>query len=200
VTTLTAPEARLFGGLQFREVDTTEDLTMIEGLAVPYGVQTNVGWYEEEMVAGVFAKSIREAARDLPFLLFHDGRSFPIGAANRWTERGDGLLGQWRIDSKDPIAQDAARKAKDGFLTGLSVGFQPTRSERIERDDEPFLIRRLEARLLEVSLVSTPAYVDAGVTLVRSLEGDTLPAESRNARHPRRDRWKAELERLKAGA
>ena len=200
MTTLTAPEAREFTGLRFREVDTTEDLTMIEGLAVPYGVETNVGWYIEEMAPGVFGKSIRESKRDLPFLLFHNGQVFPIGSASKWTERSDGLLGQWRIDSDDPIAQEAARKARDGFLTGLSVGFQPTRSERIDRDDEPLLIRRIEARLLEVSLVSTPAYVDAGVSLVRSLEGDTLPAESRNARHPRRDRWQRELERLRAGA
>lgn len=198
MTTLEAPESRLFAGLQFREVDTTEDLTMIEGLAVPYGVQTNVGWYFEEMVAGVFTKSIRESARALPFLLFHDGRSFPIGAATKWTERGDGLLGQWRIDSDDPVAQEAARKARDGFLGGLSVGFQPVRSERIDRDDEPFLIRRLEARLLEVSLVSTPAYVDAGVTLVRSLEAEALPAKGKST--PRRDQWQAELARLKAGA
>lgn len=196
---LTAPESRLFTKLEFRETDTTEDLSWIEGLAVPYGVVTNVGWYEEEMVAGLFAKSIREAAAALPLLLFHDGRTFPIGAAESWTERSGGLLGRWRVDTKDPLAQEAARKARDGFLPGLSVGFQPIRTERIERDDAPYLMRRVEARLLETSLVSTPAYKDATVKLVRSADGragDEGPPVPR----PRADAWRAELERMRAGS
>lgn len=199
INELVAPESRLFTSLEFRETDATESLSWIEGRAVPYGVVTNVGWYEEEMVAGVFTKSIREAASALPLLLFHDGRTFPIGAAESWTERGDGLVGRWRVDTKDPLAQEAARKARDGFLPGLSVGFQPVRTERIDRADQPFLMRRIEARLLETSLVSTPAYKDATVKLVRSVDGAAAGEQPRRPA-PRLARWQAELEQLRAGA
>ncbi|GAA4075725.1 HK97 family phage prohead protease [Nocardioides kongjuensis] len=198
MTELVAPESRLFTQLEFRETDTTEDLSWIEGLAVPYGIATNVGWYEEEMVAGVFAKSIREAASSLPLLLFHDGRTFPIGAAESWTERSNGLLGRWRVDTKDELAQQAARKARDGFLPGLSVGFQPIRTERIDRSDQPFLMRRIEARLLEVSLVSTPAYKDATVKLVRSADG-AGGGEQRPVARPRAEEWRRTLEQLRSG-
>lgn len=198
MTTLTtAPEQRLFAGLELRDVDTTETLSMIEGRAVPYNVRTNIGWYEEEFAASVFAKSIRESAIALPFLLFHDGRSFPIGVVDEWTEKADGLWGRWRLDTGDDMAMTAARKARDGFLGGLSVGFQPIRSEWTfaEGVGEMDRVLRKEARLLEVSLVSTPAYKDATVTMVRSGEGRRRP----EAGTPRLDAVRAELDKLRAG-
>lgn len=200
MTTLTAPEQRLFSGFKIRELDTTDSLSAIEGLAVPYGRVTDVGWYLEEFAVGAFTKSIKEAARDLPFLLFHDNRAFPIGAAESWTEDADGLRGVWRLDGSD-MAQRAAAQARDGLLTGLSVGFSPVRSEWIMAEDwHPDLapenkdrVIRQEARLLEVSLVSTPAYVDAGVTLVRSRDAKQHNTDVR----PALEAWKAELERLR---
>lgn len=200
MTTLTAPESRLFAGFQLRDLDTTDSLSMLEGVAVPYGRQTDVGWYLEEFIGGAFAKSIKEAARDLPLLLFHDNRAFPIGAADKWTETKDGLLGQWRLDGSD-MAQRAATQARDGLLTGLSVGFNPVRSEWTFAETwNPDLgpegkdsVKRIEARLLEVSLVSTPAYVDAGVTLVRSAEA----RRRSDAPRPALTAWKAELERIR---
>lgn len=200
--TTMAPENRLFTGLQLRDVDTTESLSMIEGKAVPYGVQTNTGWYLEDFAPKAFAKSITEAARDLPFLLFHDSRTFSIGAADEWKEEKDGLIGRWRLDGSD-MAQRAAQQAKDGFLTGLSVGFMPIRSTWTYPEDwNPDLgpehmdrVTRLEARLLEVSLVSTPAYAEAGVTLVRSADG--RQRKRAHGERPAVSGWRAELEKLR---
>lgn len=200
--TTMAPENRLFAGFQIRELDTTDSLSMIEGKAVPYGVQTNVGWYLEDFAAKAFAKSISEAARDLPFLLFHDNRTFSIGAADEWIEEKDGLVGRWRLDGSD-MAQRAAKQAQDGFLTGLSVGFQPIRSTWTYAEDwNPDLgaehmdrVTRLEARLLEVSLVSTPAYADAGVTLVRSADGANR--QRAHGQRPAVQAWRAELEKIR---
>lgn len=191
-----APESRLFAGLQLRAADATEALTRMEGMAVPYGVRTNVGWYEEEFAPGAFSKSIKEAARALPLLLFHDSRSFPIGAAEQWDERADGLWGVWRLDDSEE-AQRAARMARDGLMTGLSVGFQPIRSEWVfaEGVGEMDRVSRKEARLLEVSQVPTPAYKEAGVSLVRSGEG-----RRREGERPVLSAVRAELERMRAGA
>lgn len=176
---LRAPEVRTYPtrSLQVVDIETDSALRELRGRAVPYGEPSNVGWYIESFAPGAFAKSIRESARDLPLLLWHDSHAFPIGAASRWTETDDGLDGTWRLDDSD-MAQTAARQARDGFLTGLSVGFQPTpngsRWTLVDDDDwnpdEGVVdeVERTEARLLEVSLTPTPAYAGAGVTLVRS--------------------------------
>ena len=175
MTTMTMPEARLIGGLEFREVDTTDSLDWLEGMAVPYGRWANVGFYLESFGAGALGKSIKEAARALPINLFHDSMTFPIGSASEWKEEAGGLRGVWKLDGSTE-ARRAARAAKDGHLTGLSIEFQPIRSEwdwveEFNPDLGPAgmdKVVRVEARLGAVALVPTPAYVEAGVTLVRA--------------------------------
>lgn len=168
--TLRAPEVRTFPALEFRETSGTESGSFLEGRAVPYGEWTDVGWFMEQFSRGAFAKSIREAGNNLPLLLWHDNRSFPIGRSESWTEADGGLDAVWRIDTADPLAVEGARKAREGFLTGLSVGFVPMPERDTVEVDELALpwITRHEARLSEVSLTPTPAYAGAKVALVRS--------------------------------
>lgn len=169
-------EARVFG-LELREVETTDSLSMMRGMAVPYGEWANIGWFMESFVAGSLAKSIREAARRLPLNLFHDNRSFPIGSADSWDDEERGLFGTWRL-TDEIEAQRAARLALSGDLTGMSIEFSPIRSRWTEAMDwNPDLgpdhldkVERLEARLGAVALCQTPAYVSAGVQLVRSAD------------------------------
>ena len=180
---LTAPELRVFRGLELRDVD-ADGARWLEGRAVPYGTWQDVGWYMEMIKKGAFAKSIKEAARRLPLLLFHDSRSFPVGVSERWTETDDGLDVVWKLDTSER-AQEAARLASEGMLTGLSVGFQGIQAERTY-DDETGLswVERTEARLLEVSLTPTPAYAGAKVALVRSREphvNGSAPSRRRSA-------------------
>lgn len=201
-----APEGRLFAGVELRDVDTTESLSMIEGRAVPYGEWANIaGFFMESFGAGSLAKSIKEAARALPMNVFHDGKSFPIAAASKWTERGDGLWGQWTLDQDSEYAQEAARHAKAGRLTGLSIEFLPIRStwERVE-DWDPDRgpehmdrVTRLEARLAAVALVQSPAYVGAGVQLVRSAEARMRAEEGRSMGTPVLDAMRARTEALR---
>lgn len=171
----TAPESRVLPTvLELRDVDASKNY--LEGRAVPYGVPTSVGWYTEIVEAGCFAKSIREAARGLPLLLFHDSRNLGAlaGVSERWTEKSDGLHGLWRLEQTEE-AQQAARMAESGTLGYMSVGFQPIRSITTfsdDPDDDEMTITRVEARLLEVSLTPTPAYADAAVTKVRTMERD----------------------------
>ena len=175
--TLTAPEGRLFAGVEFREVETTADYSMLRGLAVPYNEWASIGWFLEEFSPGSLGKSIKEAARALPLNLFHENRTFPIGAASEWDETAAGLAGVWRLDGSE-MAQEAARLAEQGMLTGLSIEFGPIRSEWVEAEvwdpargpDYMDRVTRVEARLGAVGLVQTPAYVSAGVELVRSAD------------------------------
>lgn len=181
---LRAPEVRTFGAaLQVRDV--ASNLRELTGRAVPYGEKQNVGWYIESWKRGAFSKSIREAASRLPLLLWHDAQAFPVGMAREWDDTAAGLDGLWELADTE-LAQQAARQARDGFLTGLSVGFQlmPNGSRwTLVSDDEwdPSAgvvdeVERTEARLLETSLTPTPAFQGAQVTLVRSAD---VPREAR---------------------
>lgn len=200
MTTIT-PEARVFPDvLEIRNLETTDKLTRISGMAVPYGVQTDIGFYLESFAAGSLAKSIREAARALPLLLFHDDRSFPIGVAEEWREESDGLHGVWRLDGSE-TAQRAGQLAKDGLLSYMSVRFVPIRSEwTYVQDFAPDLgaahkdsVVRTEARLVETSLVSTPAYAGAAVKWVRTGER----ALSREASGKEIKGWREYLDRMR---
>jgi HK97 family phage prohead protease len=206
ITRPRAPEVRTYPAQTLRlvELDANRALSELHGRAVPYGVWTDVGWYEESIRAGAFHKSIREAARSLPLLLWHDNESWPIGVVRSWEDGDDGLDGVWTLDD-DERAQRAAKLARDGFLTGLSVGFQPMPTgshwEFVDEDawtrGERDRVERTEARLLETSLTPTPAYAGAAVSLVRSAD---KPHAADRARAPRRgelDHWRTILDELR---
>lgn len=170
-------EGRMFAtALQVDHVDTTLGYSMMEGRACPYSTWTTRWFCRESFAPGLFDKSIKESARALPLLLFHDASSWPIGHAVSWDSRDDGLWGVWKLDASAD-AQRAARMAADGHLAYLSVGYDPLLSEwelapsdAWNPDDAATLdkVTRIEARLVETSTVSTPAFKDAEITLVRS--------------------------------
>ena len=198
--TLAAPEVRTYPPtFELREMDGTDSGSMLSGLAVPYSEEfEDVGWYFERFRKGVFAKSIREAAKGLPLLMFHDSAKMPVGVSVEWREANDGLHGVWKIDTADPVAVEAARKARDGFLTGLSVGFAPIENgtTREYDDHDALYVTRTEARLLEVSLTPTPAYAGAQVQYVRSRETDT---RKRTVQRARLAEWQQYREAIRRG-
>lgn len=173
------------------DVDTNMRLTKMEGRAVSYVTLATRFWHRLHVGEGSLDKSIKEAARALPLLLFHDDAAFPIGNAHEWrSQSGDGLWGVWDID-EHPDAQRAARQARDGHMTGLSIGFeyllsswsQPPDDADWDSDDVlTWETRTLhEGRLLETSLLPAQAMPDAVVTEVLHHAGGT----------PELDRWKA---------
>jgi hypothetical protein len=178
------PESRLVPGrtVQLRDVSDRGNYTELVGIAVPYNRDADIGWFVESFAPGSLSKSIKEAARSLPLHLFHDDTTFPIGVARKWTELDTGLEGLWKLDDSD-LAQRAARMADGGedgepMLGYMSIRFSPIRSDWTYVEDwNPDLgpahkdrVVRTEARLLETSLVSTPAYKEATVSLVRTGE------------------------------
>jgi len=191
-------EGRIFtASLMLSDVDTTAGYTMMEGRACPYNVFTTRWWFMEQFAAGLFDKSIKESAAALPLLIFHDDMTWPIGHASEWRSDADGLYGVWKLDSSAE-AQRAARMAKEGHLSYLSVGYQPVLSdwEMTELDDwDPDdvatldKVTRREARLVETSVVSTPAFKDAEIQLVRSAEQGSRPRRHAEA-YPKLAVWR----------
>lgn len=196
--TLRAPEVRTFPALELRELEVTGSGPglWLEGRAVPYGEWTDVGWFMERFTRGAFAKSIKESAAGLPLLLWHDNRTFPIGVSTEWRESDAGLDGVWRLDQQDPLAVEGARKAKEGMLTGMSIGFgmMPERDD-VEIDDNglPWITRN-QARLMEVSLTPTPAYAGAKVSMVRSRQPRP---DQRRRRSAEFDSWRGWADSVK---
>jgi HK97 family phage prohead protease len=177
----------------------------LEGRAVPYDTWADIGWFVESHAAGSFKKSTREAAKAAPLLLFHDHSRFPVGHAERWAHEDDGLHGVWRLNDRAE-AQQAAVLAESGDLVGLSIGFQPIRSDWALVDDwNPDLgqdhkdrVLRTESRLLEVSLTPTPAFAEAMVTEVRAALAYTRAARQVFLGPRAVDHWRAEVERLRS--
>src|SRR5690606_27935055 len=59
-TTTATPERRTAQvGIQLRDAETTDSLTMLSGRAVPYGESADIGWFLEEFAPGSLAKSIK---------------------------------------------------------------------------------------------------------------------------------------------
>lgn len=209
---LAGDEVRTYASLQLRATAAEDGglFTRLTGLAVPYDSWTEIGWFSEQFARGAFRKSIREASSRLPLLLWHDNRTFPIGVSRSWTETDEGLVGEWDIDDSEN-AQEGARLADKGMLTGMSVGFalvnreganewidmdtgEPPKDGDLWRVENLGVIRK-EARLLEVSLTPTPAYAGAQVALVRSSaprSGDNGPRRSAELEH-----WHRQLEGLR---
>lgn len=156
-----ATEVRQFG-VELRSVEGRS----ITGLAIPYGKATDVGPFIETIRKGCFAKSIAESARALPLMTLHDHAAIPIGKAVKWTEADDGLYGEWSLDSRAE-AREMARLIDEDLMRGMSAGFLPIRSQWQHGDDKP-AVERIEARLLETSLVAVPAYPGARVMAIRS--------------------------------
>lgn len=208
--TTTAPdrvEARINPtmGFEIRDVQVEGKGTKLEvlsGIAIPYGVRTNIGWFDEEFKRGALKKSIGEAARSLPLLAFHDATALPIGVAKEWHEETAGLRGVWKLED-DPRSQQLARMAKpdeDGHaaMGYMSIRFVPMQTQwtyATPGSNERDYALRTEARLLEVSLVSTPAYAGAHVQWVRTSD----PALRSEARGHQLAGYEAMLAKLKQG-
>lgn len=199
---------RVLDGFELRETALTgKPYRYLEGLAVPFGVDADIGGYVERHAEGSFTHSTRAGTgKSLPLLIAHDNRSLGAVAGHvvKWTNGADGLRGVWQLNDT-PNAQMAAALADNDDVTGLSIGFQPIRStwEMLDVDEwAPELgpahkdrVTRTESRLLEVSITPTPAFADAQVTAIR--QRSRYGPDDRRVDRAEVDAWRAELERLR---
>lgn len=99
-------------------------------------------------------------------LLNHDSSQLPIAKGNV-SIKNEQLVIDVEFDDKDPRAQEVKRKAQNGFMNAVSVGFRPI--ESISRFDLPKDNKYYgtkgtyfaKAELLEVSIVTIPANGEA---------------------------------------
>ena len=99
-------------------------------------------------------------------LLIHDSSQLPIAKGNVHI-RNNQLVIDVEFDDEDPRAQEVKRKAQNGFMNAVSVGFRPLESTSrsdLPKDNKYYGTRGMyysKAELLEVSIVTIPANGEA---------------------------------------
>lgn len=144
------------------ELKNLDESGRIEGLLAGFGDVDNGG---DKLLAGCFTASLKARKTPLPMLLHHDTRR-PIGAWTSWEERPEGLFTKGKMTLTTRDAQEAFALAKDGALTGLSIGW---RSKREVLDDRSGVRTVVEAELIEGSLVAIPMHDRARVSSIKSI-------------------------------
>lgn len=152
------------------EIKALSDSGHIEGLLAGFGDVDHGG---DKLMTGCFAKSLASRTSPLPMLLHHDQRR-PIGAWREWQERSEGLYVKGSLTMAARDAQEAFALAKDGALTGLSIGWKPKR----QATDQRLGVRTIvEAELFEGSLVAVPMHDRARVASIKAISGPRDIAE-----------------------
>lgn len=153
--------------MSLRSVDI--DQRLITGIVSPYD---EISYMTpdpsgERIMRDAFTKSLKERATKIPLCRAHN-HAHALGMSREWLDSPDGLTATFHV-RKSALGDEALEECRDGYLTGMSVGFMPVRQAR----DRAGVREVREARLMEVSLVVIPAYDGARVLAVRAAE----PAE-----------------------
>ncbi|MBJ3774824.1 HK97 family phage prohead protease [Acuticoccus mangrovi] len=109
------------------------------------------------VMAGAFARSLREKGLDRVGMLLEHDPGKPIGTWLAIEEDRRGLWVEGRL-GRSATAAAAGRRMAEGRLDGLSIGFRTVAAE----EDRRTRVRRLiEIDLWEVSVVSAPMLPEA---------------------------------------
>jgi HK97 family phage prohead protease len=128
----------------------------------------NVDSYRDVVVKGAFAETIREG-KTIPVLWQHDSRE-PIGVFVELREDDRGLFVKGNINMETQRGRESFALLKQGAIKGLSIGFI-TKESII--DDMNNVRKLTDVDLMEISLVTFPANVEAEVVGVKNA-GDIM--------------------------
>lgn len=161
------------------EVRADDDGITVEGYAAVFDEETDIGgMFREKIERGAFKDAI--GRDDVVFLINHDG--LPLARTRSGTltleEDDHGLKIRTVLDPSDPDVARIHGKMKRGDLDKMSFAFWADRQEWDESGDIPVRTVK-EARLHDVSIVTTPAYDGTEIGL-RSLEAAQKDKRKKN--------------------
>jgi len=146
----------------FEVKEFNEDEMTFEGYGSVFG---NVDAYNDVVVEGAFAKTIKEKKGKIKILWQHKP-DYPIGVIEEAKEDNTGLWIKAKLVSGVEKADEAYKLLKAGVLDELSIGFDIIKDEYDRKKGIRYL---KEIRLWEISIVSFAANSLAQVTSVKSL-------------------------------
>ena len=164
------------------EVRADDEGLTVEGYAAVFDEETDIGGYFRERIErGAFKDAI--GRDDVVFLINHDG--LPLARTRSGTlkleEDAHGLKIRTVLDPNDPDVARIRGKMKRGDLDKMSFAFWAEREEWDESGE--IAVRTIkQARLHDVSIVTTPAYDGTEIGL-RSLEAAKAEAKGQRAKN-----------------
>lgn len=123
---------------------------------------------------GAFSRTLHEQRGKVKLLWQHQ-QDEPIGVFEQMFEDERGLYVEGRLLLDVQRAREAYHLLKQGAVEGLSIGYKPT---AFEFDTQTGVRRIQEVTLFEVSLVTFPANIAAGVTVVKQDSIDEVMDQS----------------------
>ncbi|EAD8851628.1 HK97 family phage prohead protease [Listeria monocytogenes] len=150
--------------------DTDTDVITLTGYASVFNSSTMISdWFEKTIEQGAFARAISDN-NDIRCLFNHDW-SHVLGRTKAGTlrleEDDHGLKFEVTLPNTT-VARDLVESLKRGDINQCSFGFIPVQ-ETWNYDSDPITRVITDVDLMEVSIVSLPAYEDTEVDLVRSV-------------------------------
>ena len=153
---------------------------LISGKIVPAGTGEVGNTSAGKVVFEKGAIALPEDPKTVKLLNQHDTRQ-PLGKATQFTEQEDGIYASFKV-SRSNRGSEALILAEEGLQSGLSVGVEVIKSK--QKGNVMFVSA---AKLLEVSLVTEPAFKSAQVLDVaaeetpEAVEEEITPTESETA-------------------
>jgi len=138
------------------------DSGAFKGYAAVFGTPNRVN---EVIRRGAFRRSLEEfrARGTRPPMFWQHNPDDPIGTWSNIEEDERGLAVEGRLITTTTRGREAYELLKGEAVSGLSIGFRPRSSERGPNDTRVLT----DVELVEISLVSLPASVEARVEEVR---------------------------------
>jgi HK97 family phage prohead protease len=157
---------------------------VFRGLAVPFYQSAIVVEPDNRLVAEQFdPQSITELPANIPLLISHRRDEPPAGIIDTAAVTAYGLGVEGRLIGTDDELDGWRKRFAAGLMSSLSIGFVADGRQQWQRPqhrgDPPLVIRR-GVRIIEISLVSWPAYTGAGIASLnqRTAAADIAHAES----------------------
>lgn len=152
------------------EMEPIGDGWTVHGMAVPYGVESDVTddggttFYTESFAQRAFARDCTKGGRWVNLYLGHEGDDGDryLGRCVSMRESDAGLMCDFRINRDHPDAE----AARSGELTHWSVSARVYRSRNDHRDGR-LVVTREACGLSHVAATASPQYAGAGVLVAR---------------------------------
>ena len=157
-------ERQTLGAVEYRKQD--DGGVKVVGYAAVFGERADIaGLFTETIERRAFDETL--AARDdVEFLVEHDGLPLARTASGTLTLTADdhGLRMETELRADDPDVRALVPKMERGDLSQMSIGFYAD-GEHWERSEDPPHRTITRARLVDVSIVSRPAYEGTEIAL-----------------------------------
>lgn len=138
---------------------------------------------DDVTVKGAFTKSIndiKQSGRDLPMLFSHDEEK-PVGIWKNLREDSNGLIGEGHVNLQTQRGREVYELAKQGALTGISIGYFIVEDEYDRFTDTTYL---KQIDLMEASLCVFPCNETSRVETVKmKLKNNELPTVRELEKH-----------------